>query len=190
MDGFYVEWYGKKEVMENESSSCTTAVKPYEPGCQSKVEYPQGTTNRCLSAAEDTVRTHALTDTLPQKKNGKKHNTPLKFDERKNATMDNRKNHPFAVAGLMAGIISFSFLVWVLLGQLGSWLILMITAEMIASVAGLTFSFIAKKKIKAQEDKYDGWLLVKGGIILSLVALILGWLQARKDDTTTISETS
>ena len=114
-----------------------------------------------------------VNDTLPPKEKIKKKNLFAKFDEKKDVTKDNTKNHPLAVIGLILGIITFASTIWMILGLtiislFGYYVFYLIGISMLSSLTGMILSFLAIIKIYNNPDKYDGIALAKFGFALSL----------------------
>ena len=186
MEGYHVEWNSKSKNDFTETSQNERKEKQEEITAEEEItseEIPFGASNE-ISEKNNTLEkqkpetAHLIffTDTLPKKKSGKKNDAPRRDEERKDVTKDYRKNYPPAVIGMILGIIAFSCLFWIFLGQLGSWLVFISISGLVCGMAGLVISLFANSYLKKHDDKYEGLLLAKGGMILSAVFLIAGAL--------------
>lgn len=162
MEGYHVEWYSKKDVMQSLQSEFKEQSKEILEGKTLKENLILST---CADSSQNNIeivnsKSHILfsMDTLPKKNTGKKHDAPRKDDERRDVGKREPKLNTWAVVGFVFGVFTFSL---VLFGSL---------AFIIPAVLATVFSMIGLSKEKGKGYAFAGLLL---SIVSALIFLFL-----------------
>ncbi len=175
-DGYYVEqkhFYSNNSDKPERCKSSPAETKDLIPFEAIANTNKDGSELRSISAEKANEYTivssikHSIffTDTIPDKK--KKHNSPKKFDETKDATQDHRKLSPFVIIGLVFGIIALVF-------SFSSSIILSIPF----AAAGTLLSLIGLDTINKHPEKREGkpfGIAAIGICLASLILFLLAW---------------
>ena len=161
MDGYYIDWHSNKEIVQS--------VERKEPlkeiAKESELEIISLSASNDSSAAINLIkpaqisRLSIVSDTLPHKKHDKKHDAPMKDDQRRDVGDREPKINPLGIIGFVFSILALSMVPFVTY------------AAYIPAIIAIIFSAIGLVK---SEYKGKGYA-VAGFVISTLVIFILSF---------------